>query len=251
MKKRVCIMGMSVLLCMMCGCLQSTPLTDAELDVVAEYAANLLLKYDTNYDSPLYYVEEMTALLSPTPTPSPTPEAGEILPSGNGSNAIPEVGDFGALGGGTTGSDVTIGTINDEETNKQLTQVIAEENFSITCEKFDLMDSVENNNYFSLVAKEGRQYAVVTFKLHNNTEEEQLFDALENGLEYMLDINVGTVYRVSLSMLENDMQYMPITVPAKGEAEAVLVFEIGTEEINTAHLIVANQADEVVFIKLQ
>lgn len=247
MKKRICIIGMSVLLCMMCGCLQSTPLTDAEMDVVAEYAANLLLKYDTNYDSPLYYVEEMTELLSPTPIPTPIPEGGETNPSGNGSGVIPDQNGSGE----SAGSDVTVGAMNDEETSKQLTKVIAEENFSITCEKFELMDSVENNNYFSLVAKEGKQYAVVTFKLHNNTEEEQLFDALGNNLEYMLDINVGTVYRVSLSMLENDMQYMPITVPAKGEAEAMLVFEIGTEEIKTAHLIVANEADETVFIKLQ
>ncbi|MBP3609848.1 MAG: hypothetical protein J6J42_05865 [Lachnospiraceae bacterium] len=244
MKKRICIVGMSMLLCMMCGCLQSTPLTDEELDVVAEYAANLLLKYDVNYDSPLYYVEEMTELLSPTPTPTPVvtpvPDGAESGMQGNGSSVVP----------GGTDPEVTIGSINDAETNKQLTQVIAEENFSITCENFELMDAVESNDYFSLVAKEGRQYAVVTFRLHNNTEQDQIFDASENGLEYLLDINVGTVSRVSLSMLENDMQYMPITVPAKGEAEAVLVFEIGTEEINTAHLMISNKAEETVFIKV-
>lgn len=244
MKKRICIAGISMMLCLMCGCLQSTPLTDAELDVVAEYAAGLLLKYDANYDSPLYYVEEMAELLSPTPAPTPV-----VTP-------VPEVGESGQTGIGSSSvldaekQNIPIGSINDAETNRQLTQMIAEENFTVTCEDFQTMAAVENNDYFSLVAKEGRQYAVVTFKLHNNTDQEQVFDASENGLEYLLDINVGTVSRVSLSMLENDMQYMPITVPANGEAEAVLVFEIGTEKINTAHLIISNESDEAVFIKV-
>lgn len=248
MKKRIVILGMSMMLCLLCGCLESTPLTDAEMDVVAEYAAGLLLKYDKKYETPLYYstsLEEMEKLLTPTPTPTPTPAA-TPTPAG-GSNA---------LSGNGSGADVSKPTptppmYSDEETGKQLTEIIAVENISITCENFELMDSVVSNDYFTLAAKEDRQYAVVSFKLHNSTDKELVFDASEKKLEYTIDINTGTVSRVSLSMLENDLQYMPITVPAKGTADAVLVFEIAKDKINTAHMIIEGEDDTVVFIKLQ
>ena len=103
-------------------------------------------------------------------------------------------------------------------------------------------------------AKEGRQYAVVSFKLHNNTEKEQIFDASEKGLEYSIDINTGTVSRVSLSMLENDLQYMPIEVPAQKSVDAVLVFEITStlkEPIETAQFVIKNKENDSVFVKLK
>ena len=48
MKKRILLAGLSLMLCMLAGCLEATPLTDEEMDVVAEYAASRLLKYDKN-----------------------------------------------------------------------------------------------------------------------------------------------------------------------------------------------------------
>lgn len=241
MKKRILLVGLSMMLCMLCGCLEETPLTDAEMDVVAEYAATLLLKYDENYNTPLYYAEELSAVLSPTPTPTATPIPSQTDakdPSGNGS----------AQGTAVTPTPLPY---NNEETTSQLTEILAVEDITVSCNGYEPLKSVESKEYFSLVAKEGRQYVVVSFTLHNNTGEELTFDASEKGLEYTLDINTGTVSRVALSMLQNDLQYMPITVPANGTADAVLVFEIAEVEIETAHLIIQSKTDEVVFIKLQ
>jgi len=251
-KKKLLIAGLSVMVCLLGGCLEATPLTDEEMDVVAEYAASLLLKYDKNYDTPLYYVEEREERLTPTPTPepvvkvTPTPTVAAGSSVGNGS-----VGDSAATPTVTPIPTPTPQMFNEAETSKQLTEIIAEENIAVTCEGWVPMKSVESSEYFSLIAKEGRQYIVVSFLLHNTTNEEMNFDASEKGLEYTLDINTGTVYRVSLSMLENDMQYMEIPVPANGTAEAVLVFEIADTEINTMHLIVENSSDESVFAKLK
>lgn len=249
MKKRIVIAGVSMMLCVLCGCLQSTPLTDEEMDVVAEYAATLLLKYDDKYTTSLYYADVREVQLTPTPTPTATPAVtAKPTPAGNSS---------GQTGTGSLGAQATPvptptpALYNDAETGKQLTEIIAAENITVTCEGYELMDSVVSNEYFSLQAKEGRKYAVVSFKLHNSTNEELIFDASEKGLEYSLDINTGTVSRVSLSMLENDLQYMPIKVPANGEADAVVVFEIADTTIETLHLIIEGQSDEVVFIKMK
>ena len=250
MKKKLLMAGMAVMLCFLGGCLEATPLTDGEMDVVAEYAASLLLKYDKNYETPLYYVEEREVRLTPTPTPeptqkaTPTPGAASDVSNGNVSDKNPKV----------TQTPIPTPTpymFHEEETSRQLTEIIAEENITVTCSGYELMKSVQSSEYFNLVAKEGRQYVVVGFLLHNNTGEEILFDASENGLEYTLDINTGTFSRVSLSMLENDMQYMEVPVPANSTAEAVLVFEIADTEISTMHLIIENGEDKAVFTKLK
>lgn len=254
MKKKWIIACFSVVLCLFCGCLKATPLNDEEMDAVAEYAASLLLKYDKNYDTPLYYAEEREVRLTPTPTPEPTVKAtptptsvpgtssvGNNLPSTPSATATPTA----------TPTPTPVPMFNEAETSKQITEIIGVENITVTCENVELMKSVQSTEYFSLVAKEGRQYAVVKFLLHNSTSENLVFDASEKELEYAVDINTSSISRVSLSMLENDMQYMKIPVPAGGTAEAVLVFEIADEEINTMHLIIENASGNVVFAKLK
>ncbi len=248
MKKRVLLAGISMMLCLLCGCLKTTPITDEELDVVAEYAASLLLKYDEKYETPLYYADELEVKLTPTPTPQPT----SAVPTPTA--AVPDKNPNGSGDSNPSGNSTptpTPGMYNDAETSRQLTEIMAVENISVSCEGYKLQQSVQSTEYFSLVAKEGRQYVVVDFLLHNNTENHLVFDASEKNLEYLIDINTGTVSRVALSMLENDLQYMEIPVPAGGTAQAVLVFEIADTEINTIHLIVENESDDVVFAKLK
>lgn len=250
MKKRILIVGLSAILCMLCGCLEATPLTEKEMDVVAEYAASLLLKYDKHYATPLYYAEELEVRLTPTPTPTPTPKP-------VGATPIPKEESGSSSGNGfadsspTTVPTLTPAPYDHEETTKQLTEIIAVENITVSCKGYQLMKSVESTEYFSLVAKDGRQYIVVDFLLHNNTNEDQVFDASENGLEYSIDINIDTVSRVSLSMLSNDLQYMEIPVPANGTAEAVLVFEVAEGEPETIHLIIEDESENTVFVKLK
>lgn len=249
MKKRIIIAGLSVMLCVLCGCLEATPLTDEEMDVVAEYAASLLLKYDTNYETPLYYAEERLEMLTPTPTPTPSPMPTET--------PVPTpVGEGTSQGGSVTETEPTatptpIPAFNEAATTVQITELFGEEDIVVSCEGYQLMKSVQSTDYFSLMAKEGRQYAVVGFLLENTSETDKVFNASAKGMEYSIDVNTGTVSRVSLSMLENDLQYMEIAVPAKGTAKAVLVFEIEDAAIETMHLIIKDKEENVVFAKLQ
>ena len=252
MKKRIIIVGLSAVLCILCGCLKPTPLTDEEMDVVAEYAASLLLKYDEKYETPLYYAENREEKLTPTPTLSP--ESDPVVtqvPVVNPTEIPGETTEVSPTGFPEATAKPTPVPYNHEETTRQLTELFAVENITVVCEKYELMQSVQSTEYFSLVAKEGRQYAVVSFKLHNETDKNLVFDASGNGLEYSIDVNTGTISRVSLSMLSNDLQYMEIAVPAKGTAEAVLVFEIAEGTPETMHLIIEDKQENTVFVKLK
>lgn len=247
MKKKFLLAGVSALLCMLCGCLETTPLTDREMDVVAEYAASLLLKYDSDYDSPLYYedlfeeeavIPTVTAVPEITVTPILSPEEEPI----KSPSKAPEI---------TKAPTPTPLPYSDTETTAQLTRIIDVEHITVSCESWNKLDSVVSNDYFSLQAKEGRKYVAVYFLLTNASNQEEVFDASGKGLSYSLDINTNIKSRVSLSMLENDLQYMPISVPANGTAEAVLVFEIEDIQIDTLHLIISDKEENVVFVKLQ
>ena len=250
MKKRILLAVLSLMLCLLAGCLEATPLNEEEMDVVAEYAASLLLKYDRHYDTPLYYAEDREVRLSPTPTPTPKPKNPTATPTPVADNKNPS-GSGPQEEVSATATPTPAPLYNQEETTNQLTGLMAVEDITVSCTGCELMDSVVSNDYFSLQAKEGSQYAVVSFLLQNNSNRDVVFDASGRGLEYSMDVNIDTIFRASLSLLENDLQYMEIQVPASGSAEAVLVFEISDTEIKTLHLIIQDKEENTVFVKLQ
>lgn len=250
MKKRILLAVLSLMLCLLAGCLEATPLNEEEMDVVAEYAASLLLKYDRHYDTPLYYAEDRELRLSPTPTPTPKPKNPTATPTPVADNKNPS-GSGPQEEVSATATPTPAPLYNQEETINQLTGLMAVEDITVSCTGCELMDSVVSNDYFSLQAKEGSQYAVVSFLLQNNSDRDVVFDASGRGLEYSMDVNIDTIFRASLSLLENDLQYMEIQVPASGSAEAVLVFEISDTEIKTLHLIIQDKEENTVFVKLQ
>ncbi len=250
MKKRILLAVLSLMLCLLAGCLEATPLNEEEMDVVAEYAASLLLKYDRHYDTPLYYAEDREVRLSPTPTPTPKPKNPTATPTLVADNKNPS-GSGPQEEVSATATPTPAPLYNQEETTNQLTGLMAVEDITVSCTGCELMDSVVSNDYFSLQAKEGSQYAVVSFLLQNNSDRDVVFDASGRGLEYSMDVNIDTIFRASLSLLENDLQYMEIQVPASGSAEAVLVFEISDTEIKTLHLIIQDKEENTVFVKLQ
>lgn len=232
-----------IALCMMSGCLKDVPLTDSEMDVVAEYAARALLGTLPSNTMLEYEPLLPKEVVAPTPTPEVTPEPtnGVSRPTGSGST-----------------SRLTPTPILDsnEATNEQFTEVVGVEGFafSYTEGSYQLAPSVEKGDYFYLNPKPGRQYLIVSFTATNTTDESIALYTMEKKLKCEANINNGKISRASLSMLENDLQYMngDEIVPAGGSIEVVLVFEISaTEEIDTAHIRITNQEKEVAIIKLK
>ena len=247
MRKKIQIVGVSLMMGMMCGCLEEVPLTDTELDVVAEYAADVLLDSDDKFNSALLSKIEVEQLLTPTPTPTPTltpvPTPTSITQSSDNKGSASQ--------GQTTVPTITPLAGDSEETKEQLTQLVGQEGFRLSYQGYDIEDSIISNEYYRLEAKDGKQYIVVEFGVENQTDKELVFDASDKKLTCTLAINTDNRYRASLSMLENDLQYMPITVPAKATKQAVIIFEVNKEEIDTINLILENENDNVVFIKMK
>lgn len=259
MRKLVKIAVVALFCTMLCGCIEVPPLTDEEMDIVAEYAAELLLKYDKNYRSSLLTEEELLLEGSKeeqkmTPTPAPTEEPG-LTPTVKPTD-VPG-SQTGATPTPTQSADVPGITPlpgDAEETTTQLTKVAAVEGIRLSCNSYETRSEVVKNEYFFLEAKTGKEYMILNFRLTNTTDQPLVFDASQQELECSLDINTGTIYKLSISMLSNDLLHMPIEVPAHGEVDAVLVFEINSTEkqpIETANFVMMNKNNDAVFIKLQ
>ena len=169
MRKKGIILGVCLAMGMMCGCLQETPLTDSEMDVVAEYAAKVLLESDSIYHSVLLSQEKVEEILNPTPTLLPTltvaptsaPMAGDSFSSTTGQNSMSS----GAL-------DITPLLGDTEETTKQLTQMLGQENLHLSYKGYEVKESLVGNEFYRLEAKEGKQYIILNFEIENQTEKE-------------------------------------------------------------------------------
>ena len=229
---------------MMCGCLQEVPLTDAEMNVVAEYAAGVLLDNDEKFTSSLLSKVEIEKLLTPTPTLTPVPTPTSIVESSDNN---------GLASNEQVNHSPTITPLawDSKEVEEQLTQLIGKEEVRLNYKGYTIENSVMSNEYYHLEAKDGKQYIVVEFDVKNQTDEEYVFDASNKNLTCVLAINTDMRYKASLSMLENDLQYMAITIPAKQTKPAVVIFEVKQENIDTMNLILENDKDNVVFIKMK
>jgi hypothetical protein len=217
------------------GCIQEYKVTEKQNDATAEYMAGLLLKYDEDYEQDL-------------------PSQNEIMED---EVALEEVD--------TTGLSTTLSPTKDTATNAEgkeedakkdytLTEVIGAENFEIEYTGYKVAESYPEDAqsaYFSITPRDENHLIVASFLVKNKSNKEKKLNLSKAKIQYQLDINVGTVYKPSLTLLENDLQYIDIKIPG-GKAEPVLlIFEVskGTD-MSDINLMVSNDnKTEIVKIK--
>lgn len=191
------------------GCSSSVAWTDNELNMVAEYIAGTMLKYDKNYEEALVNIEEYeeelqvamgnqpTTSPSSTPTPTPTPNDVEEKPSSENST-IHEV-----IGGGKV---------------------------NVEYKSYKTFTSYpKNSKYFSVDAAEGNELIVVFFELTNQSSKENSIDLISKNVKYQLNINTETYYQPLLTLLSNDVQFLNMELEPNKTVEAVLVYEVPQE----------------------
>ncbi|HKL80585.1 MAG TPA: hypothetical protein VJ888_09160, partial [Mobilitalea sp.] len=217
------------------GCIHEYQLSDENTEVAAEYMAGLLLEYDENYQSSLIKQEELeentmglsveegnSAVPTPTSTPTPVPTNEE-----GGSQAA---GDENTL-------------IDGEFT---IAEVIGATNFDIQYDNYKLYNSYPEDatsTYFSLTPNEGKQLLVATFLIGNTTDKKRKIDLNKSKIVYQLDINVGSIYKPSLALLENDLQFIVMTVEPKKKETALLIFEVPKDvEMKNINLIISKDS---------
>lgn len=226
MKKLWCLLAILVLSVTLTGC--GVELSEEENRVIAEYAADLLLKYDRDYTSSLVE-EEVPATEQTTQAPSTdsttevtTEEPSTQPPQESFSTESPVSED-------TTGSSDAAGEID-------IGKIVGLEGISITynqCMFLDRYPSIDQDGAFIyLEADPGYQLVVVKFDIANTTAQDIAVDLLNTDINYKLVYNQTKAASPMLTILMDDLGTYESVVPAGNEQSAVLVFQISKDLIS-------------------
>ncbi len=203
------------------GCIKEYNYTDEQSDSAAEYMAGKLLEQDDYYHEALLPVEQVSVEPAVAITPSAVPVQNTETVSAVTSEAATS------------------------ETKKEytLSEVIDAAGFDLQYEGYKITDSYPEDStdaYFTVTPRQGNQLAVVTFLLKNKTDKKKTLNLTKADIRFQLDINAETAYEPSLSLIENDLQYLDISLKSNEEKQVLLIFEIKKEkEISDINLTVS------------
>lgn len=214
MKKRI-ILSLTVAVMVLglagCGENQIPELTDEQTQMIGEYTAITLMRYDARYRSRLvdYTLLMTTPDPEQTPEPVPTKEPGGMDPVDD----TPVIGTSGQAGSSSSG--------NIEETLE------LPEGISVTFLDYALYNSYpERDAYFGMTATEGKKLLVLNASISNASGQDLTVDLLHMAAEFRITVNGDFTRRALLTGLESDLSTFEGTVLAGQSTETVLVIEV-------------------------
>lgn len=231
-KKVVTVLAAGLLILGLTGCgeNQIPELTDEQMQLMGEYTAITLMKYDANQRSRLV---DYTQLM-PTPEPEATPEPEHQEPTGmDPVDDTPVVG--GPAGGDAAGAYAMEDVLELPEGMSVLYMGEA------LCHSYPEGDA----NSFAVTASEGRQLLVLNFTIVNASGQEQTVDFLSLSPEFRLTVNGDYTRRTLPSILEDDLSVFEGTIPDMGSVPTVLVIEVDdktAENLSSISLYLKNES---------
>lgn len=213
MSKRIVIALAAVMLVLClagCGENQIPNLTDEQVQVMGEFTAITLMRYDANHRSRLVDYTLLLATPEPETTPEPTKE-----PSG-----MDPVDDTPVINAnGQTGAGASL------EKALEFPEGVA---VAYTGQAlYDVYPEGEGD--FAIRATEGKKLLVLSFSVSNTTDQNQTLDLLGMDPVFRITVNGNYTRRALLTMLENDFATYMGTIPAGESMMTVLVIEVDSE----------------------
>lgn len=260
MKKIRLICSIVILSLFAFGCTKTIKLTDEESKLVAEYAAELLLKYDRNNDSK-YYNDEYSDIDPFATTEATTTEAAtdevpvteEVTTEASQEDATTEeattqVGqgeddDLGDNGQdleaeGVVNSNVSTtedvsGIVADADKTFDLAAFVGQENVYIKYDYYMVLDEYPSYDregvFITIEAPSGYKLVVLKFKIENKTNEDQYIDLYSKDVEYRIIVDDSKSAKQMLTILMDDLYTYEGTVFASMYNEAVLLFQVSED----------------------
>lgn len=217
----------------MTGCASPISLNEKEENMIAESIAGIILYDQDNYTEALV---EPTPTPTATPTPLPTiaPTTAPVNPSDNSNSQ--------------SGSKDT--STPNQQANADFVEVIGMSGITAEYTKYEIVDSFKEDA-FSLQPMKGNELLVITFDISNTTKKDKNFALGDLKIDYMLDINTDTKLRPLLTLKENDLRYIDVSLKAGETKETILVFEVKQKlNMDTLNLIISRN-DKTAIVKIK
>lgn len=247
MKKGKIIGVLAISACMLTGCIDSMPdMTEEQSELVAEYAADMLLKYSPNYHYRIADEEEVASAEAEMETSQEEETTQEESQPSQ---------DLSQTGSGETVSVDAEASVEDGS-EYDLAAFFGMDQFSIryaSCEVTDAYPNVESGDGFSVTAPQGYNLLVLHFDVENLGEEAAQCDLFDQINKVRVNVNDAGYVQALSTLLTNDLTTYMEDIPAGEVADAVVavpVEQADLDEIQTAVMRITTQ-DSVVNISLE
>lgn len=250
MKKLWCLLTISAMAFALTGC--GTDLSEQEMRIIGEYAADLLLKYDVNYQERLSEDTQEDGATEATETTEATEATTEAATD---TQDIPDTateqnaGTTETTESSSSEDDSVVPTVSGNTSD--IAAIVGLEGISVQynrCMFLDRYPSLDQDGAFIyLEAEPGYKLVVLKFDIINNTNEDKMVDLLDSGLDYRLVLNETKAAKPMLTILMDDLGTYKAVVPADTEQSAVLVFQMSdglVDNIQSLNLRVMYQNQE-------
>lgn len=221
MKKHVAVTLFVLLIMMLGGCYSAIPeMTEQEEDRVTQYMAELILEYDTNYQSSYLKADEKAQALAKEE--ALRKKAEEIRKEEEKIRQEKEEAN--------TPDDIEISseTGNVEGDIASLNEYLGFDSLQIDyagstlCMRYPESEDVVS---FAMTPSDGNEFIVLKFKINNTSDSEVFADTLDNGNYFVLRINESVQKRALTTLLEKDLSIYSNSLQSGMQDEVVLVFE--------------------------
>lgn len=245
--KKAKIIGITVMTAgLLMGCVDQMPeLTEEQSALIAEYAADMLLKYSPNYDYKI--VEE--ALLQE----EETSEAAETQEVPSSTEEIETQIQVEIEAPEEASEESALNIVNAVDVD--FAEVFQIDDVSIVYDSFVVCDSypMEQGAGFSVEAPKGKQLLAVKLMIENNSEDNVACDLLEKDFEISVNVNGGNYRNALRTMLVNDFAAYMEEIPAGESREAVIVAatEETSEEDITSCILRLTSGTESITVELK
>ena len=212
---------------MLTGCAQLIQINDQQSDVLAEYMAGTMLRYDVNYHEALIYTKATTD----TKDSADITENGEIadsddtLKASNRNRNDTEASNSAGMQGS---SDLSVDDQNGSAVSlASLYKDCFNGKFSIKYINHKFYNSYPDEyKFFTLETTKNHKLLAINFNIKNTSQKARTLDLKNDKIKYQLIDKTGTVYYPMLTLLNNDIQYINLDVAAGKTRQAVVMFDV-------------------------
>lgn len=205
---------------MMVGCASAIPeLSEEEQDIITQYMADCLLRYDANYEYALLDEEELAAALEEQREKEE--EASELaeyqaqLEQQKIEESRPD--------------DIEIYENENKAGVEQMAESIGLADVEFEYLGYELCERYPNAGeglYFAMTPSMGNELLVMKFNLANVGGTDYLIDIISTKTNFAIKVNGGNYAPVLTTLLDNDLTLLEHTLPVEQGMEVVLVAEV-------------------------
>lgn len=235
-----------------CGLIQPTGLNENDEELVAEYAAGVLMRYSA---------DKKGGLGNPKPTPKPTQAPAEeaVAPVDEPAQTQDEAHDIPVDENeepkeAEETTDVSANAVTAKADGAAICDAIGIRGFEMTYKGYETADiyprSDGNDLTFSMQAAPGKKLIVLHFDVMNPGSADAECNVLDCNVKFRILVNETNRINEQMTILLNDLKSYKDTIGAGQTRDTVLVFEADTsvaESIGSLSLIVVSGSGESAF----